>query len=59
MKKKMYITPEVQVVEAENVQLLTGSGVNSDLGIGYGGVDEGGTLDPSAPEFSDEGYLFY
>ncbi len=57
MKKKTYMTPEVQVMEAENVQLLTGS-VNSDLGIDYGGVDEGGTLDPAAPEFSDGDDLF-
>lgn len=31
------------------MQLLAGSGVTSDSGIDYGGVDEGGTLDPTAP----------
>ena len=32
--------------------LLAGSGVSSD-DIGYGGVDEGGTLDPAAPALPD------
>jgi hypothetical protein len=49
MKKKAYMMPAMQVVKIDNVQLLSGSGVTSENGIGFGGVDEGGTLDPSAP----------
>ena len=48
MKKKEYIAPLTEMVEIENMQLLTGSGVTAD-GIDYGGVDEDGILDPSAP----------
>ena len=36
------------MVEIENMQLLAGSGVTAD-GIDYGGVDDEGTLDPTAP----------
>ncbi|MBR1505069.1 MAG: hypothetical protein IJ614_03055 [Prevotella sp.] len=46
--KKTYIAPMMETVEYEPVQLLTGSGVNAD-GIGFGGVDSEGTMDPSAP----------
>ena len=53
MKKNMYMTPEVQVIETEIFQFLMSSGVNSDLGIEFGGVDEDGMLDPAAPELSD------
>ncbi len=48
MKKKEYIAPLTEMVEIENMQLLTGSGVTAD-GIDYGGVDDEGTLDPTAP----------
>ena len=48
MKKKEYIAPLMEVVEIKNMQLLTGSGVTAD-GIDYGGVDDEGTLDPTAP----------
>lgn len=49
MKKKIYMTPEMETIAFKANKLLMASGVNSDLGIGYGGVDEGGTLDPAAP----------
>jgi len=49
MKKKEYIAPSMDVVEIKNMQLLAGSGVTSDNGIDYGGVDDEGTLDPTAP----------
>lgn len=49
MNKKAYMTPVVEVIEVMADQLLMTSGVSSELGIGYGGVDEGGTLDPAAP----------
>ena len=48
MKRKEYIIPLMKVVELNKMRLLTGSGVTSD-GIDYGGVDEDGILDPSAP----------
>lgn len=48
MQKKDYMTPTMDVVEIENVRLLTGSGVTSDV-IDFGGIDEGGILDPAAP----------
>ena len=51
MKMKEYITPSMEVVEIKNMQLLAGSGVTS-TGIDYGGVDENGTIDPQAPDFS-------
>jgi hypothetical protein len=48
MKKKEYMTPTMDVVEIKNMTLLAGSGVTSDE-IDFGGIDEGGTLDPAAP----------
>lgn len=49
MQKKEYMTPNMEVMEIKTMTLLAGSGVNSDLGIDYGGIDEGGSLDPAAP----------
>ena len=56
MKKKIYMTPDIQVVEIEMTQLLAASSVTSD-GIDWGGVDEGGTLDPAAPEMPNMGEI--
>ena len=39
--------------QAEASEILASSGVGSDIGIGYGGVDTGGTLDPSVKKISD------
>ena len=47
--KKTYFAPTVEVMEVKANQLLMASGVTSDNGIPFGGVDEGGTLDPAAP----------
>ena len=52
MKKKIYMTPDMEVMEMKANQLLMASGVtglNGDNEIPFGGVDEGGTLDPAAP----------
>ena len=51
--KRQYITPTVMTVQAQAMQMLAASGVSSDKGIGYGGVDEGGTMDPSARRRKD------
>ena len=45
MKKREYMTPIVEEIEVEDMELMVGSGVNSD-GIGYGGIDTEGDLDP-------------
>ena len=56
--KKTYTAPTVEAVELKVNQLLMASGVNSDLGVGFGGVDEDGVLDPAAPGLpSIEGML--
>ena len=41
-----YIIPETCILIVDNVQPLAASGVTSDNGIGYGGVDTEGTQDP-------------
>ena len=56
MKKKEYMTPTMDVVEIEKVTLLAGSGVTGD-GIGYGGIDDTGGLDPDAPTLDDSGLI--
>ena len=48
--KKTYIIPEITVEHAESAMPLAASGVTSNNGIGYGGVDQAGTLDPSTKE---------
>ena len=49
MKRKIYMTPDMETIEVKANQLLMASGVASNNGIDFGGVDEGGTLDPAAP----------
>ncbi len=43
---KTYIIPCTSVMLIEQEQPLAASGVVSNNGIGFGGVDEGGNLDP-------------
>ena len=44
--KKTYMTPTVEMIDVKvREQLLTVSG--GDTGIGYGGVDDSGSLDPA------------
>lgn len=49
--KKLYIQPETIVCEALPAQMLAASGASGKVdgtpSIDYGGVDEGGTQDPS------------
>ena len=46
--KKIYIDPNTVVVEIESEMILAASGVHSDKGIGYGGVDTEGSMDAEA-----------
>ena len=52
MKKKDYMTPSLMVTEIATTAFLMVSGVGSE-GIDYGGVDEHGTIEPSAPTMPD------
>ncbi len=52
--KKSYIIPLMKQEQAEAEQMLAVSGIGNDgYGIGYGGVDRGGNLDPSAKQITD------
>ena len=46
--KKTYIAPNTVVVEIESEMILAASGVYSNTGIGYGGVDTEGSKDAEA-----------
>ena len=46
--KKTYIAPNTDVVEIESEMILAASGVYSNTGIGYGGVDTEGSKDAEA-----------
>ena len=46
--KKTYIAPNTDVVEIESEMILAESGVYSNTGIGYGGVDTEGSKDAEA-----------
>lgn len=46
--KKTYIAPNTDVVQIESEMILSASGVSSNTGIGYGGVDTEGSKDAEA-----------
>ena len=48
--KKTYIIPNVCVQAVTQELPLTGSGVTSNNGIGYGGVDEDGSKEANVKE---------
>ena len=48
MKKKDYMTPSLMVTEIATTAFLMMSGVGSE-DIGFGGVDENGSIEPTAP----------
>lgn len=53
--KKTYIIPTIKrIVMLEERTIVCASGVTSD-GIGYGGVDTDGTMEPSSRQ--DNGWL--
>ena len=42
--KKVYTTPAVEVLEYISEQMIAASGVEGSNGIGYGGIDENGSM---------------
>ena len=48
MKKKDYQSPTIRVVCYGQLLLRSGSGVWSERGLDYGGIDEEGEQDPAA-----------
>lgn len=48
--KKEYIAPVIEEQSMEAEEMFATSGVSSDSGITYGGVDDTGSLDPEARE---------
>ena len=46
--RKDYISPTLHSHRCDVATMLAASGVTSDKGIGYGGVDADGDKDPSA-----------
>lgn len=49
MEKKLYMKPQLEAVRIGAMQLLSGSGVESDddvYDIDYGGTDGDGNIDP-------------
>ena len=52
MVKKKYLAPALKEIEIKQSQFLCGSGVTGPNGTGYGGVDTGGTKDPSSRRYS-------
>ena len=49
--KKTYIIPLMKQEQAEASQMLTVSGIDTNKGIGYGGVDNNGDIEPCVKEF--------
>ena len=46
--KKIYLSPDSLILNLQVAKMIsTSEGVSSSKGIGYGGVDNGGTMDPS------------
>ena len=48
--KKTYIQPCMEEMQAQAAQMLAVSGVIGSNGIGYGGVDSDGSLNPETKE---------
>jgi hypothetical protein len=54
MEKKTYMHPATEVLDIQMEELL--NTVSGSTGIGYGGVDNGGTKDPASRLFEDIGF---
>lgn len=50
--RKKYIHPLIKQRCFKTSPLLAASGVTGDVGIGYGGKDEEGTMEPSAKPYT-------
>jgi hypothetical protein len=52
--KKTYIIPNTSLEQVDVDQMIAGSikSVNDNIDIGYGGIDNNGTLNPDAKESS-------
>ncbi len=51
--KNTYIIPEISISQAEVEQMLANSVIGSiddEIEVGYGGIDDGGDLDPCVKE---------
>jgi len=48
--KKAYINPIAELVSVEEETFMATSGVTGGDGIGYGGVDTDGSIEPSVKE---------
>ncbi len=48
------MSPTLEAEGMSDLELLAASGVRSEKGIGYGGIDKDGTKDPSAPYYDEE-----
>jgi hypothetical protein len=47
--KKIYLSPMIEISDNETMDLLMSSGVfDPDRGIGYGGADEEGNMEPAS-----------
>lgn len=56
--KKIYLAPEIELLECETEQFIAASGISGvmddvDLGIDYGGIDTDGSYDPYARAMLD------
>ena len=49
--KKIYVCPLMKQEEAECCTMVALSGISSNNGIGYGGVDKSGDEEPAVKEF--------
>ena len=50
--KKTYFTPTTVVEECLTEEMIAASSVSSNNGIGYGGIDEDGSLEAAARQFT-------
>lgn len=50
--KKIYISPNSIILHLQCVKMISTSGVTSNNGIGYGGVDESGSLEADTKKFN-------
>lgn len=58
MEKKVYVTPAMGYQQMESREMVLGvSGDGAGVNAGYGGVDTGGSKDPSAKMRTEEDFF--